>query len=89
MYKTANVVNYLPKKTTKHPIEPNQVPEKCWDETSVDLFGPLPSKNHIIVIQDLASRYPVAKVIRSTKAKSVIPVLQDIQHFWKPQTPKE
>ena len=31
-------------KTTKHPIEPNQVPEKCWDETSVDLFGPLPSK---------------------------------------------
>ena len=76
-------------KTTKHPIEPNQVPKKCWDETSVDLFGPLPRKNHIIVIQDLASRYPVAKVIRSTKAKSVIPVLQDTYNtFGNPKRQK-
>ena len=30
--------------TTKHPIEPNRVPERCWDETSMDLFGPHTSK---------------------------------------------
>ena len=36
---------------------------------SVDLFGPLPSKNHIVVIQDFASRYPIAKLVKSTNAK--------------------
>ena len=44
---------------------------------SVDLFGPMPSSNHIIVIQDLASRFPVAKVIPSTSGKHVIPVLAE------------
>ena len=62
-------------KVYRHPIRPNKVPERCWEETSVDLFGPLPSKNHIVVIQDLASRYPRAKLIESTNAKSDINVL--------------
>ena len=48
-------------KTLRHPIKPNSVPEKCWEETSVDLFGPLPSSHHALVVQGLASRYPVAK----------------------------
>ena len=65
-------------KVYRHPLEPNKVPGKCWEETSVDLFGPLPSQNHIIVIQDLASRYPVAKLVKSTSAKFVIPVLEEI-----------
>ena len=59
------------KKTTKHPIEPNSVPEKCWEETSVDLFGPLISSHHVLVVQDLASHYPVAKIVKSTNAKSL------------------
>ena len=44
-------------KVYRHPIKPNKVPEKCWKGTFVDIFGPLPSKNYILVIQDLASRY--------------------------------
>ena len=64
-------------KVYRHPIKPNKVPGKCWEETSVDLFGPLPSKNHIIVIQDLVSRYPVANFVKSTSAKSVIPVIEE------------
>ena len=64
-------------KTCNEPIQPNRVPEKCWEEVSVDLFGPLPSKNHIVVIQDLASRFPVARLVSSTAAKKVIPVLKE------------
>ena len=64
-------------KTTKHPIETNSVPEKCWEETPVDLSGPLPSSHHVYVVQDLASRYPVAKIIKFKNAKSVIPVHRD------------
>ena len=38
------------------------------NKTAVDVFGPLPSKNHIVVIQDLISRYPIAKLVKSTNA---------------------
>ena len=44
---------------------------------SVDLLGPLPTSHHVLVVQDLASHYPVAKIVKSTNAKSVIPVLRD------------
>ena len=69
-------------KTTRHATEPNSVPEKCWEETSVDLFGPLPSSHHVLVVQDLASRYPVAKIVKSTNAKSVILVLRDTYYLF-------
>ena len=61
-----------------HPIKANKVPERCWEETSVDLFEPLLSKNYIVIIKDLASRYPIAKLVKSTNVKSAIPVLEDI-----------
>ena len=44
----------------------------------MDLFGPMPSSNHIVVVQDLASRLPAAKLVRSTKADSVLPALFEI-----------
>ena len=76
-------------KTVKEPIQPNKVPEKCWEEVSVDLFGPLPSSNHIVVVQDLASRFPVAKIVKSTSAKNVIPVLSDTYNvFGNPKVQK-
>ena len=61
----------------KAPIEPNSVPEKCWEETFIDMFGPLPSSHHVLLVQDLTSRYPVTKIVKSRNAKSVIPVLRD------------
>ena len=76
-------------KNVREPIQPNKVPEKCWEEVSVDLFGPLPSSNHIVVVQDLASRYPIAKIVKSTNAKSVIPVLAETyNNFGFPCTQK-
>ena len=76
-------------KQTKEPIQPNRVPDKCWEEVSVDLFGPLPSSKHIVVIQDLASRFPVAKIVSSTSGKHVIPVLEDTYNtFGNPEIQK-
>ena len=76
-------------KSKRNPIKPNKVPDKCWQDVCVDLYGPLPSKNYIVVIQDVASRYPVAKIVRTTSAKAVIPVLQETYNlFGNPQTQK-
>ena len=38
----------------------------------------MPSRKHIVVVQDLASRFPAGKIVTSTKASSVIPALTDI-----------
>ena len=65
-------------KKTMEPIQSYKVPSKCWEQVAVDLFGPMPSSHHIVVVQDMASRYPAAKLVTSTKAEKVIPAIQDI-----------
>ena len=73
-------------KKISEPMKSHEVPKNCMEKVSVDLFGPIPSGNHIIVAQDLASRYPSAKVISSTSSKQVIPALTEIyDHLGNPE----
>jgi len=65
-------------KKTKEPIKSHKVPGCSWDTLAVDLYGPMPSSRHIVVVQYLGSRYPAAKLVSSTKADKVIPVLDEI-----------
>ena len=65
-------------KKSKEPINFHEVPAKNWEVVSVDLYGPMPSNKHVVVVQDLASRYPAAKLVTSTKAEKVIPALTEI-----------
>ena len=65
-------------KKVMEPIVPHKVPEDGWSQVSVDLFGPMSSNNHVVVVQDLATRYPAAKIVRSTAANSVLPALSEI-----------
>ena len=65
-------------KKVKEPIKSHEVPSDCWKKVSVDLFGPMPSRNHIIVVQDMASRFPTAKIVSSTAAEKVLPTLAQI-----------
>ena len=69
-------------KKTSEPILPHKVPKKCWDTAAVDLFGPMPDKNHVVVVQDLASRFPAAKLVTSTGARQVLPALGDIYNSY-------
>ena len=41
--------------TTKTTKEPITTPGETWKEVNIDLFGPTPSKNHILVVQDNCS----------------------------------
>ena len=73
----ADCARFVDKKT-KEPITPHKVPCSAWDTVSVDLFGPMPSSRHVVVVQDIGSRYPAAKLVASTKGNEVIPALDDI-----------
>ena len=76
--KACNNCSMFVDKRTKEPIKPHRVPEKCWDTVSVDLFGPMPTSKHVVVVQDLALRFPAAKLVTSTKADKVLPALSKI-----------
>jgi transposase InsO family protein len=44
----------------------------------MDFYGPLPTGDYLLVVIDRYSRFPEVKVVRSTKASSVIPKLDRI-----------
>ena len=50
----------------------------AWETVTVDLFGPMPSSRHVVVVQDIGSRFLAAKLVSSSKAEKVIPVLDEI-----------
>ena len=60
----------------------HQVPPKWWESVAVDLFDPMPSSKNVVVVQDLASRYPSAKIVQSTKAEKVLPALSEIYDIY-------
>ena len=68
---------FVDKKTTE-PIKHHTIPDQNWDTVAVDLWGQMPSSNHVVVVTDLLSRYPAAKLVKSTKADQVIPALTEI-----------
>ena len=65
-------------KQTKHTITPLKSPEKPWENVSIDLFGPMPDRKHVVVVLDQASRFPAAKIVPSTAAKPVLKAIDDI-----------
>ena len=68
----------LTDKKTIEPIRPHSVPSRCWEKVAVNLFGPMSSSNHVVVVQDLALRFPAAKVVSSSKASKVRSALEQI-----------
>ena len=83
----ATVTAIFTNKKPHEPERPHNVPEKCWPDVAVDLFRPMPSSNHIVVVQDLASRYSAPNIVSFTKASKVIPALADIYDaFGNPET---
>ena len=45
---------------------------------SIDLFGPLPNKKHVLVVQDTMPRFPAAALLPSTKAEPVIKAIATV-----------
>jgi hypothetical protein len=74
------------RKTVKAPLVPVFVPSKAWEYVSIDFFGPMPTGEHVLVVQDLCTKYPVASLMRrGTTAKQTIEVMDRIfTNFGRP-----
>jgi len=62
----------------KEPLKPTIMPTKPWQKLCMDLFGPLPTGEYLVVVQCLNSRYPEVAVTHSTSAAAVLPALDKI-----------
>lgn len=76
--KSCSACQMFTNKRTHEPARNIPMPKNPWEVVSVDLFGPLPNGNYVIMVQDVLTRFPAGKIIRSTAAKYVIPALQQI-----------
>jgi transposase InsO family protein len=54
------------------------MPEGPWEMVHIDFYGPLPTGEYLLVAIDRYSRYPEVEVVRSTKASTVIPKLDQM-----------
>jgi len=61
------------------PIKPTRLPERAWQEIAVELLGPLPTGEHLLVVVDYFSRWMEVDVLRSTTSAAVIKCLDS--HF--------
>ena len=60
------------------PIQMSELPDGPLDEIALDFFGPLPSGETLLVIEDLYSRFPFIEVMKTTTATSVINRLEKL-----------
>ena len=62
----------------QEPISGTTMPKGPWETVHIDFYGPLPTGEYLLVAIDRYSRYPEVEVVRSTKASTVIPKLDQM-----------
>lgn len=60
------------------PMKRRELPYKPWIDVAVDLLGPLPNTEYILVIIDYYSRYKEIKIIRTITSSQIIKILKEI-----------
>ena len=63
--------------SSMEPLKMSDMPDKAWENLSVDFCGPLPTGQYLFFIIDEHSRYPVVEIVKSISASTVIP------HAWQ------
>nr|XP_049699503.1 uncharacterized protein LOC110376634 [Helicoverpa armigera] len=61
-----------------HPLKRRELPTQSWVDIAIDLLGPLPSGDHLLVVIDYYSRYKEIKTCRDISSKEMIRLLKEI-----------
>ncbi len=54
------------------PMKPTQLPEKPWLKLAIDVCGPFPTGEQVVVLTDYYSRWPEVKILKSVTSKSIL-----------------
>uniref|UniRef100_A0A1A7ZL69 Gypsy retrotransposon integrase-like protein 1 n=2 Tax=Nothobranchius furzeri TaxID=105023 RepID=A0A1A7ZL69_NOTFU len=60
------------------PLRMSDLTESPWHTVSADFYGLLQTGEYLFVIIDEYTRYPLIKMVRSTSANTIIPVMDNI-----------
>ena len=61
------------------PLRMSELPRGTWLVVAADFKGPYgPSNEYVLVLTDEYSRYPVTRIVRSTAAATMIPVVDEL-----------
>ena len=63
------------KETIIPPVKTTRLPERPWQDLALDLIGPLPTGEHLLVLVDYFSRWVEVDVIYSTTSEVIIKCL--------------
>ena len=61
-----------------NPLKRRALPCEPWVDTCIDLLGPLPSSDYLLVIVDYFSRYKEVKICRKITSADIIKFLKEI-----------
>ncbi|PFX16891.1 uncharacterized protein K02A2.6-like [Stylophora pistillata] len=59
-------------KSTAEPLRPTVMPDKPWQEVHIDLCGPFPTGESLVVCEDACTRWPEVVLLRSTTSAAII-----------------
>ena len=54
------------------PMMPIPMPESPWLSVAVDLRGPLPTEETLLILVDYYSRFPFVEILKSTTSATII-----------------
>ena len=76
--KTCHGCQLVSRPANPEPIKPTPLPRGPWQDLAVDLLGPLPSRDSVLVVVDYFSRFYEIGVMRSTTSEKIIERLEEI-----------
>ena len=65
-------------KSTAEPLRPTMMPDRPWQDVHIDLCGPFPSGESLLVCEDACTRWPEVAILRSTTSAAIIRCLRKI-----------
>ena len=60
------------------PLQMTEIPKTPWETLAMDLKGPFPSGEHLLVVIDYRSRYPVIATLNNINSFEIISRLKEI-----------
>ncbi|XP_063363596.1 uncharacterized protein K02A2.6-like [Cydia amplana] len=60
------------------PMKRRELPSEPWVDIAIDLLGPLPSSDYLLVIVDYYSRYKEVKVTKNITSSQIIKILDEM-----------
>ena len=79
LIKSCHACQVTAQPTVKYePLKMSEIPKSPWEVIALDLQGPYPTGDHLLVVIDYRSRYPIVRSLRTIELDVIVKELEDI-----------